>query len=165
MASHLGHGTHPPVAYHSSPKEVSPATRQYGPLYTFAPVQQVADWAALRRLTAPAVPAFTRVMDADAKQRWRWLPQWAPTFAVLVALLAAVVPATFYLGGEIAGVKADVAGVKDGLDRVEARMDSMEARMDSMEARMVALFADQLRDNRRDVADVRERVSALEAGS
>ena len=96
-------------------------------------------------------------MNDDSKQGWRrWLPQWAPTLAVLVALLAAVVSTTFYLGGEIAGVKADVAGVKDGLARVEARIDSMETRM-------VALFADQLRDNRRDVADARERISALEA--
>ena len=95
--------------------------------------------------------------DDSTKQGWRrWLPQWAPTLAVLVALLAAVVSATFYLGGEIAGVKADVAGVKDGLARVEARIDSMETRM-------VALFADQLRDNRRDVADARERISALGA--
>ena len=86
-------------------------------------------------------------------------PEWAPTLAVLVALLATVVPATFHLGGldqRLAGVEADVAGVKDGLARVEARIDAMETRM-------VALFADQLRDNRRDVADARERISALEA--
>ena len=60
-----------------------------------------------------------------------------------------MVSATFYLGGEIAGVKAEVAGVKDGLARVESRIDSMETRL-------VALFADQLRDTR-------ERISALEA--
>ena len=35
------------------------------------------------------------------KQDWRWLSQWTPTFAVLVALLAAVVPASFHLGGEL----------------------------------------------------------------
>ena len=95
-------------------------------------------------------------MNDDSKGWRRWLPQWAPTLAALAALLAAVVTATFYLGGEIASVKADVAGVKDGLARVESRIDTMETRM-------VALFADQLRDNRRDVADARERISALEA--
>lgn len=82
------------------------------------------------------------------------LVQWAPTVAVVVALLVAVVPALRYLGG----VDARLAGVEAGLVRVEARIDTMETRM-------AALFADQLRDNRRDVADVRERVSALEAGS
>ena len=65
------------------------------------------------------------------------------------AVLVTEASATYYLGSELSGVKADVAGVAD---RVEA-----------METRMVALFADQLRDNQRDVADMRERVSALEA--
>ena len=78
---------------------------------------------------------------------------------MLVALLATVVPATFHLGGldqRLAGVEADVAGAKDGLARVEARIDAMEPAW-------LALFADQLRDNRRDVTDARERISALEA--
>ena len=83
-------------------------------------------------------------MNDDSKQRWRW-PEWAH----LVVLLVTVASATYYLGSELSGVKADVAGVAD---RVEA-----------METRMVALFADQLRDNQRDVADMRARVSALEA--
>ena len=42
----------------------------------------------------------------------------------------------------------------------------MEARMEALETRMVALFADlcaELREQRREIADVRERVSALEA--
>ena len=52
------------------------------------------------------VKADVASVKADVAS-WRWLPQWAPTFAVLVALLAAVVPASFYLGGELAGVKAD----------------------------------------------------------
>ena len=60
-----------------------------------------------------------------------------------------------------------MAGVKAGLDRVESRVKADVAgvadRVEAMETRMVALFADQLRDNQRDVADMRERVSALEA--
>ena len=42
-------------------------------------------------------------------------------------------------------------------------MAGVADRVEAMETRMVALFADQLRDNRRDVADMRERISALEA--
>lgn len=118
-------------------------------------------------------------MPSDtAKERWRW-PEWTH----LVVLLITVASATYYLGSELSGVKAgldrvesgvkaDVAGVQAGLDRVKAdvagvvdRMEAMETRMEAMETRMVALFADQLRDNRRDVADMRERISALEAGA
>ena len=68
------------------------------------------------------------------------LTQWAP-----LALLIAVAPATFYIVGTLAAVKADVANLRSSME---------------------TLFADiraELRDNRRDVADVRERVSALEA--
>ena len=101
-------------------------------------------------------------MNDDSKQRWRW-PEWAH----LVVLLVTVASATYYLGSELSGVKADVAGVKAGLDRVEGRVKADVAgvadRVEAMETRMVALFADQLRDNQRDVADMRERVSALEA--
>ena len=77
------------------------------------------------------------------------LAQWAPAVAMLAL---AVLSAVFFFGGLNRGqadLKERIAGVK--------------ADVGAMEARMVALFADQLRDQRRDVADVRERVSALEA--
>ena len=52
---------------------------------------------------------------------------------MLVALLAAVVPATFHLGG----LDQRLAGTEAGLARVEARaeahMDAMETRIDTME--------------------------------
>ena len=68
-------------------------------------------------------------------------------WAAVVAVVLALVGATFYLGEELGGVKAEVADLRGSME---------------------ALFADiraELRDQRRDVADVRERVSALEAGS
>ena len=82
------------------------------------------------------------------------IERWAPTLAVVLALLAAVAPASFYLGG-----------LHQGQADLKERLDGVKADVAAMETRMVALFADQLRDNRRDVADMRERVSALEAGS
>ena len=110
------------------------------------------------------------------------IERWAPT---LVALLLALLAAVFFFGGlnqgqtdlkeRIAGVDADlkerIAGVdadlKERLAGVDAglkeRIAGVKADVAAMETRMVALFADQLRDQRRDVADVRERVSALEA--
>ena len=91
------------------------------------------------------------------------IERWAAVAAVVLALVVA----TFYLGEELGGVKADVAAVRADVAAVKADVKAdvgrVEARIDSMETRLVALFADQLRDNRRDVADVRERVSALEA--
>lgn len=99
----------------------------------------------------------------EANQDWRWLPQWAPTFAVLVALLAAVVPASFHLGGQLARLDQGQSELKAGLVRLETRL----------EARVETLFGqlrDEIRANRTEisrvqesVADVRERVSALEA--
>ena len=94
-------------------------------------------------------------MNDVSKQRWRW-PEWAH----LVVLLITVASATYYLGSEISGVKAGVARVESG---VKADVAGVADRVEAMETRMVALFADQLRDNRRDVADMRERISALEA--
>lgn len=95
----------------------------------------------------------------EAKQDWRWLPQWAPTFAVLVALLAAVVPASFHLGGELARLDQGQSDLKAGLVRLEARMETLFGQL-----------RDEIRANRTEisrvqesVADVRERVSALEA--
>ncbi len=94
-------------------------------------------------------------MNDVSKQRWRW-PEWAH----LVVLLITVASATYYLGSEISGVKAGLARVESG---VKADVAGVADRVEAMETRMVALFADQLRDNRRDVADMRERISALEA--
>lgn len=139
------------------------------------------------------------------KQDWRWLSQWTPTFAVLVALLAAVVPASFHLGGEMGRLGSELgrldegqAELKAGLVRVEKRVDSlaermetrmdsfetrMETRMDAFEARMetrmdavatrfeahmealLGELRDDLREGQADMANVRERVTALEAAS
>ena len=93
------------------------------------------------------------------KQDWPWLSQWAPTFAVVVALLAAVVPASFHLGGELARLGGEI----DRLDEGQAELKAGQARL---EARMESLFAElrnELRADRAALADVRERVSALEA--
>lgn len=54
------------------------------------------------------------------KQDWQSLPLRAPALAVLVALLAAIVPASFYLRGEIAHLDE----LKAGLTCVDARLDS-----------------------------------------
>ena len=113
------------------------------------------------------------------KQDWRWLSQWTPTFAVLVALLAAVVPASFHLGGEMGRLGSELgrldkgqAELKAGLLRVEARVDSlaerMETRMDAFETRIESLLGElreDLRKGQADVANLRERVTALEAAS
>ena len=117
------------------------------------------------------------------RQDWRWLSQWTPTFAVLVALLAAVVPASFHLGGEMGRLDEGQAELKAGLVRVEARVDSlaerMETRMDAFETRMetrMDAFAtriesllgelrEDLRKGQADTANLRERVTALEAAS
>lgn len=95
----------------------------------------------------------------EAKQDWRWLRQWAPTFAVLVALLAAVVPASFQLGGELARLDQGQSELKAGLVRLETRMETLFGQL-----------REEIRANRAEisrvqesVADVRERVSALEA--
>ena len=108
----------------------------------------------------------------DAKQDWHWLPQWAPTFAVLVALLAAVVPASFYLGGELARLDQGQADLKAELASVETRLD---ARLDALLAELRELRVE-LREDRRenraqgakmqeDLAAVSERVAILEAAS
>ena len=135
------------------------------------------------------------------KQDWRWLSQWTPTFAVLVALLAAVVPASFHLGGEMGRLGSELgrldegqAELKAGLVRVEARVDSlaermetrmdafetrmetrmdafetrMETRMDGFATRMESLLGELREDLRKggaDMANLRERVTALEAAS
>ena len=124
------------------------------------------------------------------KQDWRWLSQWTPTFAVLVALLAAVVPASFHLGGEMGRLGSELgrldkgqAELKAGLLRVEARVDSlaermetrmdafetrMETRMDAFATRMESLLGElreDLREGQAGMANLRERVTALEAAS
>ena len=95
----------------------------------------------------------------EAKQDWRWLPQWAPTFAVLVALLAAVVPASFHLGGELARLDQGQADLKAGLVRLETRMETLFGQLrDEIRATRA-----EISNVQESVADVRERVSALEA--
>ena len=107
----------------------------------------------------------------STKQDWNWLPQWAPTFAVLVALLAAVVPAAFYLGGELARLDQGQADLKAELSSLEARL---ETRLDALFAELREIRAE-LREDRRehraelskvqdDLAAVSERVAVLEAG-
>ena len=97
---------------------------------------------------------------SETKRDWRWLPLWAPTFAVLVALLAAVVPAAFYLGGGLARLDQGVADLKAGQARLESLFDELreELRADLRENRAA------MSEVQASVADVRERVSALEAG-
>lgn len=108
----------------------------------------------------------------DAKQDWHWLPQWAPTFAVLVALLGAVVPASFYLGGELARLDQGQADLKAELASVETRLDT---RLDALFAELRGLRTE-LREDRRenraraakmqeDLAAVSERVAILEAAN
>ena len=50
--------------------------------------------------------------------------------------------------------------------RVKAEVGQVANRMEALETRMVALFVDiraELREQRRDLADLRERMSTLEA--
>lgn len=126
----------------------------------------------------------------NEKLDWKWLPQWTPTFAVLVGLLAAVVPASFHLGGEMSRLDHGQTELKAGLARVETRVDTlatrmdslvtrmetrmdafetrMETRMDAFEARIESLLGRMHQDVREDsteVANLRERVAALEAAS
>lgn len=112
----------------------------------------------------------------EARSHSSWLRQWAPTFAVLVPLLTA----TYYLGSELAHMDQGQAELKMGFARLETRMGAMETRMDAMESRMDTLtvrvetlvdeIRAELRENRvvasrlqDNVANVRERVSAIEA--
>ena len=96
---------------------------------------------------------------ATPQHDWRdWLPQWAPALTLLGALVSAV----FYVGGELKRLDY----LEQGQLRLEQRIDRMEARM---ETRMETLFGElraELRADRRntgnDVANLRERVSALE---
>ena len=124
------------------------------------------------------------------KRDLHWLMQWAPTFAVILALLAAVVPAAFYLGSldqRLARVEGRmemlVTELRDGLAelRTELRGEMAELRgeMADLRTELRGEMADlraELRDARREdrgdvakvrdeVADVRERVTALEAAS
>ena len=106
------------------------------------------------------------------KRDLHWLMQWAPTFAVILALLAAVVPAAFYLGSldqRLARVEGRmemlVTELRDGLAelRTELRGEMADLRTELRDARRedrgdVAKVRDE-------VADVRERVTALEAAS
>ena len=119
----------------------------------------------------------------NEKLDWKWLPQWTPTFAVLVALLAAVVPASFHLGGEMSRLDHGQTELKAGLARVETRMDSlatrmetrmdafetrMETRMDAFETRIESLLGrvhQDGRENSTEMANLRERMAALEAAS
>ena len=98
---------------------------------------------------------------------WRdWLPQWAPALAVLGGLASAV----FYVGGELTRLnhlEQSLDQLEQGQLRLEQRLEDRIARM---ETRMEALFGElraELRDDRRnignDIANLRERVSALEA--
>ena len=72
-----------------------------------------------------------------------WMTRWAPMLAVLGTLLVAGAAAVFYLGGELGRLDQGQTELKAGLARLETRVDAL---MD-------------------DVADIRERVSALEATS
>lgn len=133
----------------------------------------------------------------NEKLDWKWLPQWTPTFAVLVGLLAAVVPASFHLGGEMSRLGSEIhrldegqAQLKAGLARVETRVDTlatrmdslatrmetrmdafetrMETRMDAFEARIESLLGRMHQDGREnstEMANLRERMAALEAAS
>lgn len=99
----------------------------------------------------------------NEKQNWQWLPQWAPTFAVVVALLAAVVPASFLLGGELARLGGEIRRLDEGVAELKAGQARLEARL---EARMESLFAElraELREDRAGVADLSERVAIVEA--
>ena len=88
--------------------------------------------------------------------------QWVP---VVLTFLLALLAGGLFFGGLNRGqadLKERIAGVDADL---KERIAGVKADVGAMEARIVAMFADQLRDQRRDVADMRERVSALEAGS
>ena len=122
------------------------------------------------------------------KRDLHWLMQWAPTFAVILALLAAVVPAAFYLGSldqRLARVEGRmemlVTELRDGLAELRGEMAQLrtELRGEMAELRTelrgeMAELRKEVRDERREdradvaklraeVADVRERVTALEA--
>ena len=99
------------------------------------------------------------------KQNWHWLPQWAPTFAVVVAPFAAVVPASFHLGGELACLGGEIDRLDEGQAELKAGQARLEARLDSLAMRMESLLGElrtEMRADRAALADVRERVSALE---
>lgn len=76
---------------------------------------------------------------------------------MLAALLAAVVPAAFYLGGELARLDQGQADLKAGLARLETRMDSMTTRMETL----FAEIRTELRENRAEVAKVQDSVAAV----
>ena len=115
-------------------------------------------------------------------RNWQWLPQWALTFAVLVALPVAG-PVSFYLGSEFARLDEGQPDQRVGIARVETRIDDLatriETRMDAFETRMatrMAVFETRLeslvgelhkdrRKHRTDMANLRQRVAALEAAS
>lgn len=94
-------------------------------------------------------------------QDWHWLPQWAPTFAVVVALLAAVVPASFHLGGELARLGGEIDRLDEGQAELKAGQARLEARLDSLAMRMESLLGElrtEMRADRAALADVRAGV-------
>ena len=79
-----------------------------------------------------------------------WMTRWAPMLAVLGTLLVAGAAAVFYLGGELGRIGGELRRLDQGQTELKAGLARLETRVDA------------LMD---DVADIRERVSALEATS
>lgn len=79
-----------------------------------------------------------------------WVTRWAPMLAVLGTLLVAGAAAVFYLGGELGRIGGELRRLDQGQTELKAGLARLETRVDA------------LMD---DVADIRERVSALEATS
>ena len=79
-----------------------------------------------------------------------WMTRWAPMLALLGTLLVAGAAAVFYLGGELGRIGGELRRLDQGQTELKAGLARLETRVDA------------LMD---DVADIRERVSALEATS
>ena len=94
-----------------------------------------------------------------------WMTRWAPMLAVLGTLLVAGAAAVFYLGGELGRIGGELRRLDQGQTELKAGLTRLETRVDAM----IGELRGELRENRaevagvRDVSDVRERVSALEA--